>query len=92
MVDMPSCFGTVKSPQERAENDCVTCRYVRQCDTVETEIRSLRAQVEQERAGIVALLRAKAGVFAAAQFGVCAALLLDQAVAIERHEDKEPSA
>jgi hypothetical protein len=58
MVDMPSCFGTVKSPQERAENDCVTCRYVRQCDTVETEIRSLREQAAQERAGIVAWLRA----------------------------------
>jgi hypothetical protein len=58
----------------------------------EAEIRSLRAQVEKERAGIVARLRMKAGVYAAAQFGVCAALLLDQADAIERHEDKEPRA
>jgi len=63
MIDMPSCFGTVKSPQERAENDCITCRYVRQCDTVETEIRTLRAERDfHDRAAQEAIVLANAAV------------------------------
>ncbi len=50
-------------------------------DAQESEIRSLRAQVEQERAGIVAWLR-----------GTPHANWQAIAAAIERHEDKEPRA
>jgi hypothetical protein len=61
----------------------------------EAEIRSLREQVAQERAGIVAYLRREASL--EAPFGLdpmsALGLPLDYAAAmIERHEDMKPTA